>query len=584
MNKRALLPIACLPFAAANLLDAQTPLRTYGGSTPGAVVPAGDVNGDGFDDVLDLQPLADTVRVESGQDGSTLWTFTLPSGNSSFGQAAAGGVDCDGDGFPEIAIGSPKEVLGAGLPTGRVRLYSGRTAQLLITLDGTALATPSQYGFGTAVALLRGQSSNDARLAVGAPSGASAGAPAKGSMHIFRAQNGQELWSAYGSLGVDGFGDSYGTCVAAVDVLGNGIEHAAFGCPNVDIPVWTSAYFNAGLVVCATGLGSTLSLLGSSLQNQRLGSSIANAGDLNGDGKSDVLVGEPGFNPTGQSTPWGRIRAFSWNGSSFTNLLDVNAPFATSNFAQSMCAIRWDSDSVPDIVTGIVGGTARLLVYSGATGANILTLLDNAANSYMAGFVSNTGDINNDGRDDLFVLGTPNSPFLPSTIYSPVACTACFPNGVSFCLGIPFAGQTNCPCYNSQMGSGEGCWNHTAHGASLSGSGVVSIASDTLALTVDHVPSGSNCLFFQGTAKQSAVPFGDGLRCTGGTTIRLGVMNATGTSATYPQSGDPLVSVKGQVIAGTTYYYQVEYRDSVASWCPGSTLNMSSGYAINWQP
>src|SRR5207344_3206479 len=100
--------------------------------------------------------------------------------------------------------------------------------------------------------------------------------------------------------------------------------------------------------------------------------------------------------------------------------------------------------------------------------------------------------------------------------------TPCAPPGTPYCFGDGTA--TACPCGNAGT-TGNGCASSVnASGANLAGSGTASIAADTFVLTGTGMPNGS-ALYFQGTARVAAgagAVFGDGLRCAGGTVIRLG--------------------------------------------------------------
>jgi hypothetical protein len=157
--------------------------------------------------------------------------------------------------------------------------------------------------------------------------------------------------------------------------------------------------------------------------------------------------------------------------------------------------------------------------------------------------------------------------------------------GTAFCVGD--GSGAACPCgNNSAPGSGEGCLSSLGVGGKVAGSGNASVANDTLALTGSNMPS-STCLYFQGTTQLGAgagVAFGDGLRCAGGTIIRLGTKtNVAGTSQ-YPVGADLPVSVKGAVPAsGATRSYQVWYRNA-AAFCTVSTFNLTNGLSIAWQP
>jgi hypothetical protein len=150
-----------------------------------------------------------------------------------------------------------------------------------------------------------------------------------------------------------------------------------------------------------------------------------------------------------------------------------------------------------------------------------------------------------------------------------------------YCFGD--GSSTACPCGNSGV-SGNGCANSVnANGANLAGIGVASIGFDTFTLNGTGMPN-SSALYFQGTsALAPAVAFGDGLRCAGGSVIRLKtVFNVAGASQ-YPEAGDPSVSVRGLCAAGDLRFYQVWYRNA-AAFCTSSTFNLSNGVSVTWVP
>ena len=97
----------------------------------------------------------------------------------------------------------------------------------------------------------------------------------------------------------------------------------------------------------------------------------------------------------------------------------------------------------------------------------------------------------------------------------------------------------------------------------------------------------SSALYFQGTTQLYGglgVVFGDGLRCAGGTVIRLGTVTNVAGSSTYPNATDPTpVHVKGAVSAPGIRTYQVWYRNS-ASFCTASTFNLTNGLQAVWGP
>jgi uncharacterized membrane protein len=152
--------------------------------------------------------------------------------------------------------------------------------------------------------------------------------------------------------------------------------------------------------------------------------------------------------------------------------------------------------------------------------------------------------------------------------------------GTSFCSGDGTG--TACPCGNVGI-SGQGCASSVnTLGAVLGAQGLASVSGDTVVLQGSGMPN-SSALYFQGTtqvANGAGSLFGDGLRCAGGSIVRLkAVTNSSGASQ-YPNAGDPSVSTKGAVTPGTRTY-QVWYRNA-AAFCTPSTFNLTNGLSILW--
>ncbi|MFM7281750.1 MAG: hypothetical protein ACKO32_08230 [Planctomycetia bacterium] len=165
------------------------------------------------------------------------------------------------------------------------------------------------------------------------------------------------------------------------------------------------------------------------------------------------------------------------------------------------------------------------------------------------------------------------------------------PQARSFCFGNGSLG--NCPCANNSSDAGRGCLNSVSLSAQLSDGGVASLSNDTLVFTSSGEPGTALSIFLQGTAQlANPAPFGDGLRCTGGTLKRLYVKAAVNGVARAPLAGDASVSAQSSALgdpltAGARRYVQVYYRDANANFCPapqGSTFNISSGLILDWMP
>ncbi len=145
-------------------------------------------------------------------------------------------------------------------------------------------------------------------------------------------------------------------------------------------------------------------------------------------------------------------------------------------------------------------------------------------------------------------------------------------------------GVIACPCSNSPSGPDRGCDNSSATGgAALSAAGAAYLAIAT-ALS----------LLLQGDAPSSSgAVYGQGVRCAGGSLVRLFAKHAIGGSVYVPDfgAGDPAISAlsasKGDVIQpGHSRWYLVYYRDpSVLGGCPlSSTFNATQTGRVTWWP
>ena len=174
----------------------------------------------------------------------------------------------------------------------------------------------------------------------------------------------------------------------------------------------------------------------------------------------------------------------------------------------------------------------------------------------------------------------------------------CVPGpGTAFC--DPGAGGVMaCPCGNAPAGPNQGCANSLGVGASIGGSGSASLAADTVVLSATDIRSSGascagnspslTCILLQGNGSSAVgASFNDGVRCFTGSLKRIQTASSVGgvftstvsISATSAALGDPIV-------AGTSRYYGVWYRDACASWgCAApSNSNVSNSYAMLWNP
>ncbi|MFO1010206.1 MAG: hypothetical protein U1F29_09125 [Planctomycetota bacterium] len=157
-------------------------------------------------------------------------------------------------------------------------------------------------------------------------------------------------------------------------------------------------------------------------------------------------------------------------------------------------------------------------------------------------------------------------------------------SGSAFCTGdhLDPNVSTDCPCANFGA-SGNGCANSAnPAGGALTASG--SPALDTVVLAASGMPATSACVYLQGDALDDLV-FGDGVRCAGGTLVRLNAKPNVGGASQFPDVGDTVtLSQRGGVAPGSgdVRYYQVFYRNAAAAFCPPETFNVTSGWRVIW--
>ena len=299
------------PATAATQLVSDMPGVGLGYAT---VAGAGDVNGDGYGDVIvgsSVYPVGPSVNgaaflyygaatgFADGNIVSPVAKFESDLGGSAFGSVVAGAGDVNGDGYADVLVGD--YLYSAGEP------LEGAVFLLLGSASGIASGNPATPGvsqfesnvalanFGSVVAPagdVDGDGYSDIIIAGRGGAiilrGGAAGIPSGPYLRYGAAV-------LYSSLGDDSLG---GSAAGAGDVDGDGFDDVILGSTFYGeayvVPGYLIAAYPEGVTI-PTPLGSPVTTIQSDQSGSYFGWSVASAGDVNGDGYADVVVGAPDY-------------------------------------------------------------------------------------------------------------------------------------------------------------------------------------------------------------------------------------------------------------------------------------------------
>jgi hypothetical protein len=388
------------------------------GSTPNnmlgySVISAKNINGDGSCDIIISAPGSSTgtdigrVYVYFGGDLTKNPDLTLTGSSSGgcFGYSIAAG-DINGDGYDDIIIGEPYNNEN-GTKSGKVYVYLGGpslTNYPNATMKGEAAG--DMFGYSVACRDLNNDKRDD--IIIGAPYNAAN----TGKVYVYF--GGDTIFTtANVTLTGETAGDLFGISLASANNIDgkhdNGIIVGASGRPdNIDRTGKAYVYIGGSAISTTPNL-----VMAGEAKGDLFGCSVS-AGDFNGDGCDDCLVGAEKNSST--ATAAGKAYIY-WGDKNMTNSYSITMTGETANdrFGHLVSSVGdLNGDGYSDIIVVSPNNTSATgkayLYFGGLLMDNTVeaTIKGEGIGDALASSVASSGDVNNDGIDKL-IIGVANN-------------------------------------------------------------------------------------------------------------------------------------------------------------------------------